>query len=181
MSGQDPLRALTLGEFATSTELVDATERLRIDGHTSIDTYTPYPVHAAEDAMLLPPSRMPQIALCGAIVGASIGYGFQWWTAAIDYPINVGNRMPHSPQAFLPITFELAVLFGALSIFFGLLFLWKLPRPHHPVFEVEGFRSASSHAFWVSVEAEAGRADEIANLLRGLGALQVTVVAEAHR
>ena len=30
----------------------------------------------------------------------------------VDFPINIGNRPPHSPPAFIPITFELAVLLG---------------------------------------------------------------------
>ena len=62
----------------------------------------------------------------------------------VDFPINIGNRPPHSPPAFIPITFELAVLLGGLSAFLGsLLGLFKFPTPYHPLFESENFRRAS--------------------------------------
>ena len=83
----------------------------------------------------------------------------QWFMVGVDWPINVGGRPPHSPPAFIPVTFELGVLFAALSIFFGLFVLWGMPRLHHPVFEVEAFRSASVDGLWLSaaVERRGGR------------------------
>ncbi len=60
----------------------------------------------------------------------------------IDLPINIGNRPPHSPPAYIPITFELAVLLAGGSSFFGFFTLARLPRPYHPVFESENFSRA---------------------------------------
>ena len=60
----------------------------------------------------------------------------------IDWPLNIGNRPPHGPPANIPITFELAVLLGGGSSFFGFFALAKLPQPYHPVFESEDFPRA---------------------------------------
>jgi hypothetical protein len=171
-----------LGELESQERLVDVASRLRIDGFGELDAYSPYPVHGIDAALGLKASRVPLIALGGGLFGVGFAYLMQWWTAAVDYPINVGGRPPHSPPAFVPIVFELGVLISALSIFFGLLLLWRLPRPHHPVFEVEEFRSASTHALWVSVrakdEVEAARAE---GRLREWGALTVSRIAEDER
>jgi len=95
----------------------------------------------------------------------------------VDWPLNVGNRPPHSPPAFIPVTFELGVLFASLSIFFGLLFAYfKFPRVHHPVFEVEEFRSASIDRLWLSAAVGRTEADGVAAELRRLGARSVSIV-----
>jgi hypothetical protein len=92
----------------------------------------------------------------------------------------VGNRPPHSAPAFIPVTFELGVLIASLSIFFGLLFFYfGFPRVHHPVFEVEAFRSASVDGLWLGAEVEGKDAAGVAEELHRLGARQVSIVPEA--
>jgi hypothetical protein len=175
-----PLDAYLVAEFRTPEALVAAARALREAGHRGLDTYTPYPVIAVEEALGLRRSPVPRYALAGGLLGAAGGYVMQWWTNAVDFPINVANRPPHSPPAFIPITFELGVLFSAFAIFFGLMALFRLPRLHHPVFEAESFRSASVDAFWVGLEIDPGRAGELETELRRMGATHVSVV-EARR
>jgi hypothetical protein len=80
---------------------------------------------------------------------------------------------------FVPITFETGVLIAAFSIFFGLWALLRLPQPYHPVFEVEGFRSASTSGLWLSVETPgSSETEQLAERLRALGARQVAVVRD---
>ena len=76
----------------------------------------------------------------------------QWWMNSVDYVINVGNRLPHSPPTNVPVTFETGVLLASLSIVFGFAALCGFPRPYHPTFELDAFRSASVDALWLSAE-----------------------------
>jgi hypothetical protein len=162
-----------LAEFKTPHDMLDAARKMREAGHTELDAYTPYPVHGTDEALGLERSKVPLIAATGALIGAGTGFGMIWYTNAYDYAINVAGRPTFSWPTFIPITFELAVLFSALSIFFGLIALFGLPRLHHPVFEVAQFASATTHGFWLSVvSADAAVPDR----LKSLGATHVSVV-----
>ena len=167
-----------LGEFPDESSLLAATRALRAKGHERLDLFSSYPIHGADEALGLRRSTVPIVALVAGVTGACLGYLLQWFTVAYDWPLNVGNRPPHSPPAFIPVTFELGVLFAALSIFFGLLFAYfRFPRVYHPVFEVEEFRSASIDRLWLSAEVGPAEADTVAGELRRLGGRNVSIVA----
>ena len=171
------MSAYVLGEFADDRAILEAARALRAEGRSSLDLHTPYPVHGAEEALGLRRSTVPVVALVGGLTGATLGYLLQWYTVGFDWPLNVGNRPPHSPPAFVPVTFELGVLAAALTIFFGLLFAYfRFPRVYHPLFEVEAFRSASIDGLWLSAAVADDRAEEVAAALRRLGASEVSLV-----
>jgi hypothetical protein len=173
------MKAYVLGEFEREHALLEAARSLRTRGR--LDIHSPYPLHGSDEALGLKRSTVPLVALVAGVTGALAGYGLQWYVNAFDWPINVGGRPPHSFPAFIPVTFELGVLFASLAIFVGLLAgYFGFPRTHHPVFEVEAFRSATIDALWLSAEVEAGEAETFAQELRRLGARQVSIVPEAR-
>ncbi|HEX9243179.1 MAG TPA: DUF3341 domain-containing protein [Anaeromyxobacter sp.] len=171
------MTSLVLGEFGEEAALLEAARVLRAKGIDGVDLHSPYPLHGAEEALGLRRSTVPLVALVAGVTGAVSGYLLQWWTVGVDWPLNVGNRPPHSPPAFIPVTFELGVLFASLSIFVGLLFAYfGFPRVHHPVFEVEAFRSATIDGLWLSAAVGRTEADGVAADLRRLGARQISIV-----
>jgi hypothetical protein len=173
------MTSFVLGEFGGEAALLEAARALRAKGVAGLDLHSPYPVHGAEEALGLRRSTVPLVALVAGVTGAVSGYVLQWWTVGVDWPLNVGNRPPHSPPAFIPVTFELGVLFASLAIFVGLLFAYfRFPRVHHPVFEVEAFRSATIDGLWLSAAVSRPEAEEVAGELRRLGARQVSIVPE---
>lgn len=177
------MKAWVLGEFGDDHAVLEAARALRARrAGATLDLHSPYPVHGADEALGLRRSTVPIVALVAGVTGALSGYLLQWYTVAFDWPLNVGNRPPHSAPAFIPVTFELGVLFSALSIFIGLLFgYFRFPRVHHPAFEVEAFRSATIDGLWLSAEVDGAEAEAVATDLRALGARQVSIVGEALR
>lgn len=173
------MRTYLVARFAEEASLLAAARLLRGQGHADLDLHSPVPIHGADEALGLPRSVVPRIALVAGVLGAVSGYLMQWYMVAYDFPLDVGGRPPHSPPAFVPVTFELGVLFSALAIFFGLFALWGLPRPHHPVFEVEAFRSATVDGLWLSAAVAADRLDAAQADLTRLGAREVSRVEEA--
>ncbi len=172
-------RHWVVAEFAAEAPLLAAARALRGQGHEDLDLHSPVPLHGADEALGLKPSVVPRIALVLGLVGAVSGYLMQVGMVAIDWPINVGGRPPHSPPAFVPVTFELGVLFAAFGIFLGLFKLWGMPRLHHPVFEVEAFRSASVDGLWLSAGVEPARVEAVRAELAALGARRVEIVEDA--
>jgi hypothetical protein len=174
------MKAYVLGEFELERALLDAARTLRQRGTAKLDIHSPYPLHGTDEALGLRRSTVPLVALVAGVTGAATGYFIQWYMVAFDWPLNVGNRPPHSAPAFIPVTFELGILFAALAIFFGLIGgYFGFPRVHHPVFEVEAFRSASIDALWLSAEVDGKDAETLAQELRHLGARHVSIVPEA--
>jgi hypothetical protein len=169
------MERFVLAQFDTPAPMLEAARTLRREGHGVLEAYTPYPLHGLEEALGLRKSIVPRLAALGGLMGVGLAYGGQWYLNGINYPLVVGAKPPHSPPMFVPITFELGVLLTAFFIFFGLMFLWGLPRPHHPVFEVEAFRSASTHAFWLSVPVTAPHSVEaVTERLKALGASELS-------
>lgn len=164
-----------LGEYDTGERMIAAARALREAGHGDLDAFTPFPLHGVEEVLGLEKSKVPWLVFAGGMLGAIGGYLVQWWTNAVDYPINVGGRPAHSWPLNIPVTFEMGVLIGAFGAFFGCLGLMRLPRLHHPVFEADAFRSASLDRFWVSVRA-ADDVDVVREKLLALGASQTAVV-----
>ena len=95
----------------------------------------------------------------GALLGGLSGLALQVWTSAIDYPIRIGGKPFLSLPAFVPVTFELTVLFSAFAALLGMLGLNRLPQPYHPVFKHPHFKRATNDRFFLAIEASDPRFD----------------------
>jgi hypothetical protein len=142
-----------MAEFERPEQILEATRRAHAEGYRHMDAYTPYPVERLATELGLPRTRVPLVVLIGGIMGAVSGYFLQYWAMAVDYPINVGGKPYNSWPAFIPVTFELMVLVGALAAILGMFFLNGLPQPYHPVFNVARFARASQDRFFLCIEA----------------------------
>ena len=143
-----------VGEFETAEQLIRAAEKTRQAGYRRIEAYTPFPVEGLAEALALRRNAVPMIALIGGLIGGVGGFFFQLWASAVAYPENIGGRSLNSWPAFIPVTFELTVLGASLAAVFGMLALNGLPRPHHPLFNVDRFQKhASSDRFFLCIEA----------------------------
>ena len=147
------------GAFGTGEELVEATRQAYEAGYRRMDAYTPIPVDGLAEALGRRGTVMPLIVLCGGVMGGVTGWFMQWFSATIDYPFNVGGRPFNSWPMFIPIIFELTVLFAAVSGVLGMLFLNGLPRLHHPIFAAQGIERATVDRFYLCIEAADPRWD----------------------
>jgi hypothetical protein len=161
-----------LAEFADEESLLAAATRVRSLGFQHVEGYSPYPVHGLAEVLGIRGVRLPRIVLGGGIVGLVLALGMQWYSAVIDYPLNIGGRPLASWPSFMPIAFELIILVAGISAVLGMFALNGLPQPYHPLFNVPEFAKASRAGFFLCIEARDPKFDlvETRKVLGELGA-----------
>jgi hypothetical protein len=174
-----PLYGL-MAEFDSAQSLLDAAGSVREAGYTRTDAYSPFPIHGLAGALGFRERHVAPIVLAGGITGLCVGYGLQYWTHVIAYPLNIGGRPNHSWVSFIPPTFETTILFAAFGAVFGMLALNGLPQPYHPVFNAARFHLATRDAFFLAIEATDPKfdLDRTRTFLTGLHPREVVEVEE---
>ncbi len=169
-----------LAAFKTPGDLYRACERVRDAGYSRWDAHTPFPVHGLDAAMGMRRSKLPWIVLVVALSGAAGGFALQAWVHNIAYPLTISGKPHFAWPAYVPITFELGVLGGALAAVFGMLGLNELPRHNHPVFESGRFARASDDTFFISIESADPQFDPVGTpkLLSSIGAAHVELLED---
>lgn len=169
-----------LAEFDGPASIFHACEKVRDAGYQKWDSYTPFPVHNLDKAMGLPASKLPWIVFFMGMLGASSAMTLQWWVSAVDYPIVYAAKPFFSWQAFIPITFELGVLFASLTCLFGMMHFNKLPQFYHPLFNSERFEGVTDDKFFIAIEATDDKFDpeKTVALLEKLGATYIEMVED---
>jgi hypothetical protein len=149
---KSPIHGL-LAEFGEPGTLLAAARAAHQAGYREMDAYTPFPVEGLAEAIGFEKTRVAPVVLIGGLGGAAAAYGMQYYSTVSAYPLNIGGRPLHSWPSFIPITFELTVLFAALSAVFGMLLMNGLPEPYHPVFNAPAFKLASQTRFFLCLQA----------------------------
>ncbi len=118
-----------------------AVRRLRGEGFDVADVHSPFPLHGAEEALSLRPTRIALATLLGGLAGGLGKLLFQGWVHVVDWPMNIGGKPDTALPALVPVTFELTVLVAAFATL-GTLFLRRrlfprlvpapAPRQPHP-------------------------------------------------
>jgi len=158
--------------FEREGDLVAATQTACDQGYRIVDAYTPFAVHGLDRAMGLRPSRLTWVCFLCGLSGFLFLSWFQYWSSAVDWPVDVGGKPWNSWPAFVPVAFEATILFGGLGVVAALLLRCGLrpgrrARLAHP--------RATDDRFVLLVGSGGGAHDErhLEGLLRDCGAVEV--------
>jgi hypothetical protein len=139
--------------FARSSELVAAVAGLREAGYEALETFSPQPVAELESELDATNSPIPRIMLLGALLVGCGFYGLEYWLAVVHYPHDIGGRPAFAWSPFLFPALEMTLLGAAAFGLAGMLSLDRLPRLHHPLFDVPEFARASRDRYFVCIRS----------------------------
>jgi hypothetical protein len=169
-------------EFATSSELLHAAEGVRDAGYRRWDVHSPFPVHGMDAAMGLGKSWLSAFVFVSGCIGLMTGLALTTIPSFVLYPIIVHGKPFdwRTIPAFFPIMFELTVLFSAFAAVFGMLFLNRLPRFNHPVFNWERFGKVTDDGFFIVIESRDTLFSESSarSLLQRLGGRNIALIKD---
>lgn len=163
---------LHIAAFAREQDLLHAVVAVRERNWPIVEAYTPYPVHGLDRALGWPRSHLPTACLFCGLLGVVLFLGFQFWTTAWDWPLNVGGQPWNSLPAFVPVTFEAMVLFAGLGLVLAWLVRCRLYPGKKPLSPLRG----ETNDHFVLVIAESNSAvdpAEVRRLLQDNGAVSV--------
>lgn len=143
-----------LGLFSDAHKIVDAANQIRPRKLGRLEAYTPYPVHGLDRAIGLAPSRLGRLVMLMGVIGAGLALLFEGWVSAVDYPLVTGGKALFSWQAFVPVVFEVTVLFATFTAGLAMLFAFnKLPFFGHPVLHSKAIKDITRDKLALSIEA----------------------------
>jgi hypothetical protein len=143
-----------MAEFATADELLAAARRVRSAGYRHAEAYSPFPVEGLAEALGFERSRVPLYTFAGGLAGGVGGYFLQWYSAVIDYAVDIAGRPLNSWPMFVPVTFEMAVLGAAFAAVVSMLAGSGLPQLRHPLFAARDFDLATRNRFFLCLRSD---------------------------
>lgn len=110
------MKSIIYGYFTDELDLMDAVKKLQHKGIRIEDVRTPFPVHGLDAALKFPRSRLPKVAFVAGVIGGALGLLFQIWVFTRGWPLLIGGKPFLALPSFIPVTFELTVLFAAFAL-----------------------------------------------------------------
>lgn len=149
-----PKLAAVVAEFPSATAVTEAARKIRATGLVDWDVHSPFPIHGIDDVIGIRPTRLPWITLCAGATGIATALTMQYWMNAVDYAFWISGKPFFGLPAAVPVSFELMVLFAAISTLVSMLLLNGLPRFSNPLFNSERFLRATNDRFFIVVSAK---------------------------
>lgn len=170
-------KKFVVGCFKDEDVLFPAVKKVRVAGYKIHDVYTPFAVHGLDHALGLRETSLHTAGFIYGITGTTTALGGISWLLAKDWPLNFGGKPHFSLPAWIPIIFELTVLFSAVGMVITFCYLCQMaPFLKKHVFDPR----SSDDTFVMVIECTAKtNEDELKAFLASTGAEDINVqVAE---
>jgi len=171
------VKKFVVGIFTDEEVLFPAIKKVRSAGYKIHDVYTPMPIHGMDHALGLRETSLHTAGFIYGITGTTTALSGIGWVFNSDWPVNIGGKSHFDLPAWIPITFELTVLFSAVGMFLTFLYICQMApfvRKHH-----FNLRSTDDQFTMVVECTEKSNEEEIKAYLQSVGAAGInTQVAE---
>ncbi|WP_423146853.1 DUF3341 domain-containing protein [Rubrolithibacter danxiaensis] len=160
-----------LGHFEDPDVMMHGIDKLQENNISIYDVFTPMPIHGIEAKLGYKRSRLPIAAFCFGITGTCCAFSLLYYCLVADWPMNIGGKPAFAMPDFIPIMFEMTVLFASYGMCFTYFFANHLFPGRAP--RVMDFR-ATNDRFVIAIDAQSNPdTDKINNLLNEAGAVEI--------
>lgn len=167
------IKKFAVGLYKDDDELFPAVKEIRKSGYKLHDVYTPFPVHGLDEAMGLKETDLHIAGFIFGILGTATALGFMSWVFTVDWSIEYGGKPFFALPAFIPITFELTVLFSAVGMVLTYSYLNQLmPGVKKHLFHERQLDDVFVIALEVTDDASE---EEMQEFLKGTGAYETNI------
>jgi len=142
-----------MGQFPNAQSLMHAAHEIKTRGYIKTDAFSPFPIEGLHEALGGKRTKIPMIVFFSGLFGGTFAFSVETFANVVHYPLIIGGKPYYSWPAFIPITFELTVLFAAFSAAISMILLNRLPELYHPVFNIDNFRTASRDGFFLLIKS----------------------------
>ena len=104
------------GLYNNEEVLLHAVKKAKEDHLEIMDVYSPFPVHGLDNILGLTESRIHIAGFIYGLIGCLSAFLFMTWVFTRDWPIIFGGKPYFSALSFIPITFEVTVLFASVGM-----------------------------------------------------------------
>lgn len=122
------------------------------------EVYSPFPLEIDEihhhHHHQLAKNPLPLITLITGILAGVGAFLLQYLYTVHLYPLNIGGRPYNSWPMYIPLMFELTILFSAYTMVIFLILLNKMPRWNHPLWNIEEFKLSSQDQFFLCLKEQ---------------------------
>ena len=172
------LKRYVVACFDDEEVLFPAVKRVRNAGYKIQDVYTPFPVHGLDHALGMRETSLHTAGFIYGITGTTTAVSCMGWIFTQDWPMNIGGKPNFALPAFIPITFELTVLFSAVGMVMTFCYLCQLApfvKKHH------FHPRATDDLFVMAIECtDRTNVEDLQAFMRNAGAVEVNYqVAES--
>ncbi len=166
------IKKFVVGCFDDEQVLFPAVKSVRKAGYKIHDVYTPMPIHGLDAAMGLRDTGLHTAGFIYGIAGTATAFSFITWVFTTDWPMNIGGKPFFSLPAWIPIMFELTVLFSAVGMVLTFCYLCQLA----PFVKKDHFHlRATDDLFVMAIECtEKTNETEVTQFLQNMGAVEVS-------
>jgi len=162
------------GIFDDEEVLLDSIKQVRAKDIAIKEVYTPFPVHGLDHALGLERTRLAIAAFFYGVIGCVAAISMTYYIMILDWPQNIGGKPSFAyylnMPAFVPIIFEMTILFAAHLMVITYFFKSKLfpgQKASNPDVRT------TDDKFLMEIESDDEKA--ISSILKETGATEITV------
>lgn len=151
-------KEVLFGLYDDEEILLKAVSQAKADHLNIMDVFSPFPVHGLDPILGLSHSRLPAAGFIYGAIGALTGFLFMTWVFTADWPIIFGGKPYFSAPAFIPITFELTVLFASVGMVFTFFIICGMgPGAKNPILDLR----ITDDKFCIAFDASQASEEEV--------------------